>query len=98
MKLLEQAGAPELATHAADRSAVNPGQGSPQDQFTRQLGFASYLSLFEDSTLVSGNEGKQWFVTAIGNSEWILWNDSDLVVLDTYPSREAAEKGVDSHK
>src|SRR5687768_2999335 len=44
-KLLEDAGSPELAKHAVDVAAIGRGEGSPQDQFARRLGFASYLSL-----------------------------------------------------
>ena len=89
-KLLEQAGSPELAKHAVD-AAAGGGEGSPQDQFARELGFASYLSLFEDSSLILADADRQWFVTAIRNGEWVLWNDSDLKVAGTYQSRAAAE-------
>jgi hypothetical protein len=90
-RLLEQAGSPELAKHAVDSAA---SQGSPHDGFARQLGYASYLSLFEDSALCAAEPGKQWFATAIGNDAWILWNDADLAVVGTFASREGAEAAV----
>jgi hypothetical protein len=89
-KLLEQAGSPELAKHAVDVAAIGRGEGSPQDQFARRLGFASYLSLFEDSSLLFAQQDKQWFVTAIRNGEWILWNDADLMVTGIYATKDAA--------
>ena len=46
-----------------------------KDEFARNLGFATYLSLFEDSKRLAAGQGKQWFVTAIRNGQWILWND-----------------------
>ena len=89
-KLLEEAGSPELAKHAVDVAAIGRGEGSPQDQFARRLGFASYLSLFEDSSLLFAEPAKQWFVTAIRNGEWILWDDVDLAVKGTYATKDAA--------
>ncbi len=95
-RLLAEAGSPELAKHAVDLAGQAPPAGSPQDQFARQLEFASYLSLFEDSSLCAADEGRQWFATAIRNGEWILWNDADLVIAGTYPTREAAERAAPS--
>jgi hypothetical protein len=95
-KLLEQAGSPELAKHAVDAATQKPAQGSPQDEFARRLGFASYLLLFEDSALLAAEPGKQWFTTALARDEWILWNDVDLQVAGTFPAREAAEQAIPS--
>ena len=92
-KLLKEAGSPELAKHAVDE-ATQPATGSPQDEFARNLGFASYLSLFEDSKRLAAGQGKQWFVTAIRNGQWILWNDKDLALFGTFDSREEAERAV----
>jgi hypothetical protein len=87
-RLLEEAGSPDLAKHA---TVPGNSEGSPQDQFARKLGFASYLSLFEDSARLRTEPHKQWFVTALRNHEWILWNDSDLVVMGPFETKEAAE-------
>ena len=94
-KLLDEAGSPELAKRAVDAAAkTQPLPVSAHDQFARQLGFASYLSLFEASTPIKSALGKQWLVTALRTDQWILWNDSDLIVAGTYPTREAAELAV----
>ena len=93
-KLLEQAGSPELAKHAIDSAASGRSVGSPQDHFARQLGFASYLSLFEDSSLLFADDRAQWFASAIRNGEWVLWNDADLVVEGIYATKDAAERAA----
>lgn len=93
-KLLEQAGSSELAKHAVDSAAQAQPHGSPQDEFARRLGFASYLSLFEDSALLTAEAGKRWFATALRKDEWVLWNDVDLEVVGSFPAREAAERAV----
>jgi hypothetical protein len=92
-RLLEQTGSPDLARHAADLATGEP-LGSPLDEFARGLGFASYLSLFEDSTRLAAEPGKQWFVTAIRNKEWILWNDADLVVIGKFATKDDAERAL----
>src|SRR5438477_7832314 len=77
-KLLAEAGSPELAKHAVDAVARDQAAGSPGDKFAAQWGFDSYLSLFEASTPLASVGGKNWCVTSVGNSNWILWNDADL--------------------
>jgi|GEM_PF-5658020 len=94
-RLLDEAGSPGRARHAVDAAAKSqPLAASAHDQFARQLGFASYLSLFEASTPIQPAAGKQWFVTALRSDLWVVWNDSDLVALGTYPTRDAAERAV----
>ena len=96
-KLLDEAGSPNLAKHAVDAAAkTQPLSASAHDQFARQLGFASYLSLFEASTPLRSAVGKQWFVTALRTDLWVVWNDSDLSTAGTYPTREAAGRAVPS--
>jgi hypothetical protein len=109
-KLLDEAGSPELAKHAVDSAAelhgaahlpgslakTQPLAASVHDQFARQLGFGSYLSLFEASTPLASAVGKQWFTTALRTDLWVIWNDDDLVTAGTYPTREAAERAVPS--
>jgi hypothetical protein len=95
-KLLDEAGSPDLAKQAINAaSAVSPATaGSAHDQFAQQLGFHSYLSLFEASTPAGSAEGRQWFITALKQDRWILWNDADLVAAGDYPTRDAAERGI----
>jgi hypothetical protein len=105
-KLLDQAGSPELAKHVIDavaaarpasqeRGAIAQTQpASHHDHFARQLGFASYLSLFEGSTPVKSSAGRQWFVTALRTDHWIVWNDADLTISGAYETREAAERSL----
>jgi hypothetical protein len=103
-KLLDEAGSPELAKHAVDSAAqghglpakTQPLAASVHDQFARQLGFGSYLSLFEASTPLVSAVGKQWFTTALRTDQWVIWNDADLAPAGTYPTREAAERAVPS--
>jgi hypothetical protein len=95
-KLLDEAGSPDLAKQAINAaSAFSPAPaGSAHDQFALQLGFHSYLSLFEASTPAGSAEGRQWFITALKQDRWILWNDADLVAAGDYPTRDAAERGI----
>ena len=76
--------------------AMEPAPDSPQDRFARQVGFASYLPLFEASTPLTSAAGKQWLTTALRHNAWIVWNDVDLAVAGTYPTREAAERSLPS--
>ncbi len=101
-RLLDEAGSPELAKHAVDSVAkYQPPATNAQalatsmhDQFARQLGFVSYLSLFEASTPMGGTAGKQWFLTALRSDLWVVWNDTDLTTKGTHPTREAAERAI----
>ena len=101
-RLLDDAGSPELAKHAVDAVAkslplatnVQSLATSAHDQFARQLGFVSYLSLFEASTPLRGTVGKQWFLTALRTDLWVVWNDTDLTTSGTHPTREAAERAI----
>jgi hypothetical protein len=102
-KLLDEAGSRERAKHVVDVVASSQAASSRSaaiaaaaEQFARELGFASYLSLFEGSTPVTSAAGKQWFVTSLKTTEWVVWNDDDLSVAGTYPSRDAAERGIPS--
>jgi hypothetical protein len=92
-KLLDEAGSLDLAKHAVDAPAKpQAAPDSAHDQFARQVGFASYLALFEASTPLTSAMGKQWLLTALRHDQWILWNDTDLSIAGTYPTREAVER------
>jgi hypothetical protein len=103
-RLVDEAGSPELAKQAVDSLGAFSGSKataqslatSAHDQFARELGFASYLSLFEASTPIKSAAGRQWFTTALRNDQWIVWNDADLEVAGTYLTREAAERSMPS--
>lgn len=100
-RLVDEAGSAELAKQAVDSLPHGPSDAKTQplaysahDQFARQLGFASYLSLFEASTPVRSAAGRQWLITALRTDEWVVWNDADLAIAGTYLTREAAERSL----
>lgn len=61
-----------------------------------EVGFESYLSLFEASTPLASAAGRKWLTTALRQDQWIVWNDVDLALAGTYPTREAAERSLPS--
>jgi hypothetical protein len=93
-RLVEQAGSPEMAKQAIDTVAARAQQGSKADprdparsadsyeqrktQLAEQLGYASYLELFEASTPVPTQDGKAWCVTSDHRGSWVIWNDEEL--------------------
>jgi len=90
-RLLQEAGAPELAKQSGDSSSSQPAKPTPQnDVFAKRWGFASYLSMFETSKPVAEIEGKDWLVTNVGPEQWIVWNDEDLHASQTYRSFDEA--------
>jgi hypothetical protein len=93
-KLVEEAGSKELAKQAIDNtdrpSALRP---SSRDEFAQQLGFASYLELFEASQPLRTEGEKRWCATAV-EDRWIVWNDQDLQASRPFDSAEAAAASV----
>jgi hypothetical protein len=92
--LINQAGSPEMAKQAIDTVAARAQQGSKADprdparssdsyeqrksRLAEQLGYASYLELFEASTPVPTQDGKAWCVTSDHHGSWATWNDEEL--------------------
>jgi hypothetical protein len=82
------------ADRREDGSHVSHGDpdGSPQLQavspelevsdakqtFAHQLGYASYVDLFESSMPVAGPDKSHWFVSAAANGSWVAWNEQSL--------------------
>jgi hypothetical protein len=90
-RLLDIAGSIDRAKAALDEAA-EPGGGrrmSP-DTFAKQLGFASYLDLFEASTPISSADGKAWCLTRLAGDEWIVWNDRDLAIAGRFATQDEA--------
>jgi hypothetical protein len=69
---------------------VEAAQRASPDGFARQLGFASYLDLFETSTPISSADGKAWCLTRLLGDEWIVWNDRDLAIAARYATEDEA--------
>ena len=96
-KLVDQTGSPELAKQAIDAVAERQKTGRTEDKkdaFSKQLGFESYLELFEASTPVPSRDGKSWCVTSDRQGQWVVWNDRDLRVQQRFSSREDAVASV----
>jgi hypothetical protein len=90
-RLLDIAGSIERAQAALEDAAEPGGAGqvSP-DAFALQLGFASYLDLFEASTPISSADGKAWCLTRLAGDEWIVWNDRELAIAGRYATQDEA--------
>lgn len=90
-RLLEQAGAPDLARQATGESRQpQPETTQRREDFARSWGFTSYLEMFEASKPVSTEGERDWLVTNAGPEKWILWNDEDLQADATYTTLEEA--------
>lgn len=93
--LVEQTGSPELAKHAIDTVQKREQQPpADKDDFAAQLGFASYLEMFEASSTVSGKDGESWLITPSDNGKWIAWNEQHLQLDNTFDSKGEAEAFV----
>jgi len=66
----------------------------PTDRFAHELGFASYLDLFEASTPVASSDEKAWCITHLRNGEWVVWNDRELTIEGRYKTQEEAASHV----
>lgn len=66
----------------------------PTDRFAHELGFASYLDLFETSKPVASSDKKAWFTTRLRNGDWIIWNDRELTIEGRDKTQEEAAAHV----
>lgn len=105
-RLVEASGTEERAVDAVRRAAQRqasvqqsrqqsaaPVQESPSDRLADELGFASYLELFEASTPVGSIAGRAWCLTHLAGGQWVLWNDRELRVEGRYSTQEEALAG-----
>ncbi|MEX2173679.1 MAG: hypothetical protein WD872_04910 [Pirellulaceae bacterium] len=94
-KLIDEAGSPDLAKQALESAADDQPLGnSRQDAFARQSGFPSYLALFEASTPMASEAGKNWHITALPKKEWMVWNDRELKAEGTFRTLDEAQSYV----
>lgn len=90
-KLLQAAGNSEIAKHAIDvASGVNSNQVTKADQLAESIGFRSYRALIESSTPGPKIEERQWYVTPISASEFVLWNDRECQVVGAFSTAKEA--------
>ena len=90
-KLLIAAGTSEMAKHAIDLAAREaPESADKAESLAKAIGFRSYRTLLESSTPGPKIDERQWFVTSICPSEWILWNDRDHEVAGVFESSSEA--------
>jgi hypothetical protein len=75
-----------------DRETDNASAAAegPPDRFARQVGFASYLDLFETSRPIASADGKAWCLTRLAGDQWIVWNDRDLTIAAQYATQDEA--------
>lgn len=95
LRLLADAGTPELAKYAID--SVDEQQ---RDQFRAEvaqaLGFRSYAELLAASAAVDTNDDRPWYVTLLADGQWVAWNCTDIRVDRKHSTREAALAHVEN--
>jgi hypothetical protein len=88
-KLVNAAGSVELAKQALDKAREPTAPAASKEALAKQLGYVSYLDLFEASTAFSDASGRPWYLTLDRSGSFLLWNEADLTP-SRYPTREAA--------
>jgi hypothetical protein len=91
-QLVQETGSSELAKHVIDEVAHEIEQLPDQAAFARQFGFESYLAMFEASTPMNSDDGRNWLITTIAGGEWIAWNESELGTYQKFQSLEEAAR------
>jgi len=95
-KLIESTGNAELAKQAIDAAQQQP-QVPPADKdgFAKQLGFVSFLDMFEASTTLATPDDRDWSITPLNDGRWLVWNAQDLTVAAETTSRDDAIQEVE---
>jgi hypothetical protein len=94
-RLVDELGSPELAKQAVDSVAGTvAGATDAKERLARELGFVSYLDLFEASTPVRSSDERNWFVTSKPGGTWVAWNEQELAPGEEYDSMEGAMTSV----
>jgi hypothetical protein len=112
--LIQHAGSAEMAKQAIDTVAARAQQGSKADpreaarsspatdqrknRLAEQLGYTSYLELFEASTPVPTRDGKAWCVTSDQQGGWVAWNDEELSVSQRAATKDEATAAISRSK
>jgi hypothetical protein len=78
---------PDKSNTSAKRSAQ---QSRDKDAFAGELGFESFLAMFEASTPVTSPDGAPWMVTALSGGRYAAWNEAELRGYKIFDTREAA--------
>jgi hypothetical protein len=93
-RLVSSAGSVERAKEAIEEAAKSEQARTIEepapDRFAGEMGFTSYLELFESSTPLSSGDGKAWFLTRVPGDQWVVWNDRDQTVAGRYATQEEA--------
>jgi len=92
-QLLAGAGSADHAQRAVQSAVGQSTRGASEgDGFARQWKFGSYLEMFEASKPLATIESKHWLATSIGDQQWIVWNEQDLIAAYTVASLEEAKQ------
>jgi hypothetical protein len=89
LRLLADAGTPELAKFAID-SVEKQHNDQARTQFAQSLGFESYGELLAASAAIDTNDTKLWFVTLLSDGQWVAWNFVEFRPDVRHPTREDA--------
>ena len=87
LRLLSDAGSPELAKFAID-SVEERRREQLRSDFSQALGFESFGELLAESSDIATNDDKHWFVTSLPDGQWIGWNDVDVRVSVKHNTRD----------
>lgn len=87
----------QSAAQPLARPASEHEPSADNDGFARQLGFASYLELFETSTPVASGDARHWFATPVDQGRWVAWNQEERQASSAFDSKERAVRYIHEH-
>jgi hypothetical protein len=92
-KLIDQAGSPDLAKQAIDAACQHQaGAAGAPETSAQAWGFASRVELLAASAPYAGPDGDSWWITAIGENSWMIWNERNETPPRQFASVEAAQQ------
>lgn len=94
-KLVDTAGSPELAKQAID--AASNDNAKDKDALAAQLGFDSYLDMFESSTIVTAPSGETFYITGERSGAWAVWSERTLDTGKRFKTMDDAEQFIRRH-
>jgi hypothetical protein len=89
-QLIDHAGSPDLAKQAIDAANHHHVEAAgPADELARELGFGSRIELLAASSSLTLQDGTPWWVTAVEEKGWVVWNEQALAAVQQFASLEA---------
>lgn len=99
-KLIDEIGSVDLAKQAVEAVgdvttlANEATQQEGQVRLANSLGFNTVEELWQASSSVPANDGKNWYITKVGDSSWAVWNDQQFQAERHFSDRDEALASV----